>query len=60
MPADTTFAQWFSRQSAARQDEIVGAERGKLFRAGKVSFDRFYDNKGRWLTLAQLMERVGA
>lgn len=54
VPADMTFAQWFARQSAARQDEIVGASRGALFRSGRLDFDRFYDDKGRWLTLAQL------
>lgn len=59
LPADTTFAQWFARQSAARQDEIVGTERGRLFRSGKVSFERFYDRKGQWLTLAQLLAKVG-
>lgn len=58
VPADLTYAQWFARQSAARQDEIVGPERGRLYRAGKVSFDRFYDDKGRWLTLAQLLART--
>lgn len=58
VPAETTYAQWFARQSAERQDDIVGAERGKLYRAGKVSFDRFYGNKGRWLTLDQLMGRI--
>lgn len=57
--ADMTFAQWFAKQSAARQDEIVGANRGKLYRAGKVGFETFYDDKGRLLTLAQLMERLG-
>lgn len=59
VPADMTFAQWFGRQPAARQDEIVGAERGRLYRAGKVSFDRFYDNKGKWLSLAQVLAKVG-
>jgi hypothetical protein len=58
VPADTTYAQWFARQSAARQDEIVGPERGKLFRASKVTFNRFNDERGRWLTLEQLRRRV--
>lgn len=57
VPADMTYAQWFARQSADRQDEIVGAERGRLFRAGKVSFDRFSDDKGRWLSVEELRRR---
>lgn len=59
VPADTTYAEWFSRLSAERQDEIVGPERGRLYRAGKVTFQQFTDDRGRWLTLADLMRRLG-
>lgn len=59
VPAELTYAEWFGRQSAARQDEIVGPARGELFRAGKLSFDKFTDDKGRWLTLEQLKSRGG-
>jgi hypothetical protein len=60
VPADMTYAQWFAKQSAARQDEIVGPTRGQLFRAGKLTFDRFTDDRGRWLTLEQLRKRAGS
>jgi hypothetical protein len=59
VPADMTYGQWFGGLSAARQDEIVGAERGALFRAGKVTFDKFSDDKGRWLSLEELRRRWG-
>lgn len=59
VPADTTYGQWLARQSAARQDEILGPERAKLLRAGDVTFDKFYDDRGRWLTLDQLRRREG-
>lgn len=59
VPAETTYGQWLKRQSAARQDDILGPTRGKLFRAGKVSFDRFYDDKGRILTIDELRRRLG-
>lgn len=59
VPADMTYAQWFARQSAARQDEIVGAKRGELYRAGKLTFDKFTDDKGRWLSLDELRARWG-
>ena len=59
VPADMTYGQWFARQSAARQDEIVGAKRGELYRAGKLTFDKFTDDKGRWLSLEQLRQRWG-
>lgn len=59
VPADMTFPQWLARQSAARQDEILGPTRGALYRRGGLQLDRFYDNRGRWLTLAQLEARSG-
>lgn len=57
VPADMTFAQWLARQSTARQDEILGATRGALYRKGGLKLDRFYDNRGRFLSLAQLAAR---
>lgn len=59
VPADMTYGDWFARQSAERQDDIVGAKRGALYRAGKVKFDQFSDDKGQWLTLPQLLARIG-
>jgi len=60
VPAETTFAEWIKKQSAARQDEILGPTRGKLMRDGKLTLDRFYNERGRYLTLAQLRERNAA
>jgi hypothetical protein len=51
---DTTYAEWFGKQSAARQDKIVGPTRGALFRSGNVTFEKFTNEKGRYLTLEQL------
>lgn len=59
VPADMTYAQWLARQSAERQDEILGAERGRLFRAGGLKLERFYDDRGRWLSLDELRRRAG-
>lgn len=59
VPADLTYGQWLARQSAERQDAILGPERGKLLRAGKVTVDKFTDDRGRWLTLAELRRRTG-
>lgn len=59
VPADTTYGQWLSRQSAARQDEILGPERGKLLRSGRVTFERFSDDRGQWLTLDELRAKLG-
>lgn len=57
IPEDQTYGQWLKKQSAARQDEILGPTRGKLMRAGKLSMDRFHDDKGKFLTLDQLRAR---
>ncbi|MFD1690664.1 hypothetical protein ACFSHR_26830 [Azotobacter chroococcum] len=34
LPAETTYSQWLQRQSAARQDQVLGPERGRLLREG--------------------------
>lgn len=57
VPADLTYGEWLSRQSAERQDEILGPTRGRLMRAGKLKLPAFYDAQGRWLTLDELRER---
>lgn len=57
VPADTTYGAWLARQSAARQDEILGPVRARMLREGRVRFDQFADDKGRWLTLAELALR---
>ena len=60
VPAETTFAAWIKRQSAARQDQVLGATRGKLMRAGGLDLPAFYDNKGTMLTLDELRQRDAA
>ncbi len=57
VPDDTDYPTWFAKQSAARQDQIVGKTRGLAYRRGDVTFDRFTNDKGRWLTLDELTER---
>jgi len=57
-PKQMTYGQWLKKQPAAVQNDILGPTRGKLFRAGKVKFDRFFDD-GRRLTLAELAKREG-
>lgn len=46
VPADITFTKWLRGKSAEVQDEILGATRGKLFRANEIEVDRFTNNKG--------------
>jgi hypothetical protein len=58
--ADTKYGAWLLRQSASRQDEILGPTRGLLLRKGGIKFDRFFNNEGRFLTLDQMRERDAA
>lgn len=60
VPQSTTYGAWLKAQSAARQDEVLGPVRGKLFRDGGLSIDSFYNDKGKYLTLEQLKERDAA
>lgn len=49
-----TYQQWLARQSAATQDDILGPTRGKLYREGDYTVDRFVDESGQQYTLEQL------
>jgi SPP1 gp7 family putative phage head morphogenesis protein len=60
VPADVTYQEWLRRQSAATQDDILGASKGALFRRGGLSLDRFVDRAGQELTLDQLKSRNAA
>ena len=57
VPEDTSYGEWLQRQSAARQDEILGPTRGKLLRDGGLKMDAFYNDRGRWLDLDTLRQR---
>ena len=59
IPESTTYLQWLNKQSAARQDDIMGPVRGALMRSGAKA-ESFYDNKGRFLALDKLRERDAA
>ena len=50
---ETTYNSWLKRQPADFQNEVLGEERAKLFRGG-MNVDKFTDDNGRTLTLAEL------
>lgn len=60
IPAGTTFTAWLRSKPASFQDEILGATRGKLFRANAIDVDKFTNNKGKVYTLDQLRARDSA
>ena len=53
VPAKTTYEQWLRKQPRQFQNEVLGLERGKLFRQG-ASLDKFIDKSGKTLNLKQL------
>lgn len=57
VPADTKYPAFFKRQSAAFQDEVLGAKRGRLFRNGGLKLEQFRDRKGNELSLKALYDR---
>lgn len=60
VPESTTYIDWIKKQSAGRQDDVLGPTRGKLLRSGGLPVDRLYDKKGKWLSLDQLREKDAA
>lgn len=57
VPAETTYQQWLTRQSVGFQNEVLGPQRGILFRKGGLTLDRFVDSSGNQYTLPELWER---
>ena len=54
VPAKTTYEDWLRRQPAAFQDDVLGNTKGRLFRRGDLSLDRFVDSTDAEKTLADL------
>lgn len=52
--AETTYPDWLKKQSTARQDQVLGPERGKLFRQGGLGLREMFDRRGQFMTLEQL------
>lgn len=57
---DVDYSKWLRGKPAEFQNEVLGPERGKLFRDGKVSIDRFTNNKGEVYSLDELRKRDAA
>lgn len=56
VPAKTTYLEWLRRQSAQRQDQVLGPERGRMFRAGEIDLAEIFTDKGEWLSLKNLIQ----
>ena len=52
-----TYNDWLRQQPANVQDDVLGPTRGKLFRGGGLTVDKFTDRAGQEYTLDQLRQR---
>ena len=57
VPAEVRFEDWLRNKAASFQDDLLGPTRGKLFREGGLTLERFVDHTGRRYTLAELRAR---
>jgi SPP1 gp7 family putative phage head morphogenesis protein len=57
VPASTTYQTFLTGKPTEFQDDVLGATRGKLFREGGLTLDRFVDRAGQEYTLDQLRAR---
>jgi len=57
VPDDVTYQSWLKAKPAAYQDEILGKAKGKLFRSGGLTLDRFVSRSGHEYSLAELRVR---
>ena len=57
VPADMNYSAWLDKQSDERKVQVLGRERYKLYRDGKLTLEDFYSPSGEWLTLEQIRER---
>lgn len=58
VPAQQSFEAWLKKQSAARQDTVLGAGKAALWRSGKIGFRDLLDQSGRPLTTEQLRAKA--
>jgi SPP1 gp7 family putative phage head morphogenesis protein len=57
IPDDITYEAWLKKKPASFQDEVLGATKGKLFRTGELSLDRFVSRQGHVYSLDELRKR---
>lgn len=58
--ANMSFSTWLRGQGTEVQNEVLGVERARLFRAHRIEVDRFTDSTGRVYTLDELRRRDAA
>lgn len=57
VPEAETYPSWLKRQPADFQNDVLGNERARLFRSGRLTVDKFVDDSGHIYSLGQLRAR---
>jgi len=60
IPATETYGDWLKKQPASFQDDVLGDTKGKLFRDGGLTVDKFTDSKYQEYTISELRKREGS
>lgn len=55
VPADTTYEDFLRRQPATFQNEVLGVQKAKWFREGKLSLSEYVDRNGNEFTIQELL-----
>lgn len=58
VPANMTYYQWLARQNDEVQLDVLGRTRFDLWKSGKVTPDKFYNDKGKYLTITDLRKSI--
>jgi hypothetical protein len=56
-PERLTYADWLRRQTEEVQNRVLGPKRAEMYRSGRITIDKFLNNRGRVLTLEELRKR---
>lgn len=59
VPAKTDYETWLAAQTPARQRQVLGETRAKLFTEGGLTFEELRNARGEDLTLDELRKRYG-
>jgi len=57
VPASTDYDTFLRKQSKEFQEDVLGVERARLYRAGKEPVGKFIDRSGKFYTLKELKTR---
>lgn len=57
VPVSVSYEDWLRRQPVRFQNDVLGVTKGKLFRQGNLSLDRFVDSSDRELSLFEVAQR---